>query len=279
MTLTSHHKRIATGLILLVVLGVLLACGGWPLRVAVMLVACLGLWEFLGLYWPRPLFPGRKAVTLVFGCLIVGAQAVSPFWVSCALCLAFVAVALMFLCNFGLKGGEARFGHYAPMLSGLLYIPFLLQLGLYLTPAEQCMALGAAIVSDIGGYYAGSLWGRKKFWPIISPKKTWAGFYGGLGLCAIWCMLLGGLGGLFGWPLLSLPLWAWLLVAVALHEAAVFGDLFESALKRSLNVKDSGNILPGHGGVLDRVDSILLILPVYLCLREALAWGLPLLGM
>jgi phosphatidate cytidylyltransferase len=178
----------------------------------------------------------------------------------------------MYLWEFRKTDGEARFGHFSPLINGIIYIPFMLHLGLYLTPAEQCMALGAAISSDIGGYYAGTLWGGKKLWPLVSPNKTWAGFFGGFVLCVSLCSALGWIGNARGWELLSLPWWTWPIAGVLLHLGAVAGDLFESALKRSLHAKDAGSILPGHGGMLDRIDSILWVIPLYLCLREFLLW-------
>jgi phosphatidate cytidylyltransferase len=94
----------------------------------------------------------------------------------------------------------------------------------------------------------------------VSPKKTWAGSWGGLACCTAGCLGLGLLWGLASWP-------AYLLLGLALGVAAQAGDFFESALKRHLDVKDSGRLLPGHGGVLDRIDSLLLVVPAYAAAR------------
>ena len=117
---------------------------------------------------------------------------------------------------------------------------------------------GGAIFGDIGGYAFGSLFGRWLIAPTISPKKTWEGLIGGLALTGVvaW-FVLPLLGGAFA----DDPV-AGLLVAVSSALAGFFGDLTESMMKRDLGVKDLGHVLPGHGGILDRVDGILLALPV-----------------
>lgn len=101
--------------------------------------------------------------------------------------------------------------------------------------------------TDIGAYFAGRAFGRRKLAPTISPNKTFAGLYGGMAAAT----LLGGAWATFtglGWPLLVLaPIFA---------VAAQGGDLFQSWMKRRANVKDSGNLLPGHGGVFDRLDGL-----------------------
>lgn len=117
--------------------------------------------------------------------------------------------------------------------------------------------VGGAIFGDIGGYLFGSLVGRRPVAPTISAKKTWEGLIGGLVLTGVvaW-LVLPRLGELFDDPFTAI------LVAVASALAGFFGDLTESMVKRDLGVKDLGNVLPGHGGILDRVDGILLALPV-----------------
>ena len=112
--------------------------------------------------------------------------------------------------------------------------------------------------ADTFAYFAGSRIGGPKLAPRISPGKTWAGFWGGLvGACVI-CIPAVPLLGL-AWS--RLPVLMGLALVVAL--ASVVGDLFESLIKRQAGAKDSGTLIPGHGGVLDRIDSVVAALPVF----------------
>ncbi len=117
-------------------------------------------------------------------------------------------------------------------------------------------AFAVAWSVDTGAYFAGRALGRIKLAPRVSPGKTWEGVAGGI--CA---GLAVGLGLAWVFNLGSLAEWA--VVAVALSAVAVFGDLFESAVKRAFGAKDSGTLLPGHGGVLDRIDSTIAVVPVF----------------
>lgn len=112
--------------------------------------------------------------------------------------------------------------------------------------------LGTA-ACDTGAYLVGSLMGRHKMIPHISPAKTWEGLAGGVLGAVVAALALSGI--------LKLGWLAAVLLGLAICAAAVLGDLSESLLKRATGVKDSGNLIPGHGGVLDRVDSILFVLP------------------
>jgi phosphatidate cytidylyltransferase len=126
---------------------------------------------------------------------------------------------------------------------------------------ETVLVLLASFASDTGAYYAGSWFGKRKIWPAISPKKTWAGSVGGALTCVAVCLILGFAVG--DWPFGRASWGTWIALGLALNLASQFGDFFESALKRSLDAKDSGALLPGHGGVLDRIDSLLFAAPVY----------------
>jgi phosphatidate cytidylyltransferase len=106
------------------------------------------------------------------------------------------------------------------------------------------------ICSDIGGYIAGVLAGRHPMAPKISPKKSWEGFAGSLVLQAVAGVALFVL-------LLDAPWWQGLVTGLVLAVTATLGDLIESAIKRDLGVKDMSNLLPGHGGLMDRLDSLL----------------------
>ena len=123
-------------------------------------------------------------------------------------------------------------------------------------PVVVLAVVGAAIVADIGGYAFGVPFGRHKVAPSVSPNKSWEGLIGGLLVAgALAAAVLPLVGDTFE------PLPAAVL-AVLCGLAAFLGDLFESMVKRDLGVKDLGGVLPGHGGVLDRVDGILFALPV-----------------
>ncbi|HEX3011499.1 MAG TPA: phosphatidate cytidylyltransferase [Syntrophomonadaceae bacterium] len=117
------------------------------------------------------------------------------------------------------------------------------------------VALVLTWASDIGGYLFGYLWGKHKMVPLLSPKKTWEG---AVGATILPVMIAGA--AYYWWPALSLN--RYLLLGLAGGIIAQFGDLFISAVKRFFAVKDSGHILPGHGGVLDRFDSFMLVVPV-----------------
>jgi phosphatidate cytidylyltransferase len=112
-----------------------------------------------------------------------------------------------------------------------------------------------AICSDIGGYFAGSLLGRHPMARIISPNKTWEGLAGSVIACLV-------AGAILLPELLRGHAWQGVVTGAAAVTAAILGDLAESAIKRDLQIKDMGSILPGHGGVLDRIDSLLVSAPV-----------------
>jgi phosphatidate cytidylyltransferase len=123
------------------------------------------------------------------------------------------------------------------------------------------VVLATAVASDVGGYLAGVTMGRHPLAPKLSPKKTWEGLIGSFVLSM--AVAVGG----FVW-LLDGAVWQGLVFGALIVPAAVLGDLVESALKRDAGVKDSGNLLPGHGGMLDRIDSLLVAAPVGWLLLE-----------
>jgi len=122
--------------------------------------------------------------------------------------------------------------------------------------------IAVTVASDIGGYFAGAFLGKHKMAPTISPKKTWEGFTGS----AITCMAVGGW--LLCW-LLGGAVWKGVLLGAAVVGAATLGDLIESMIKRDLGIKDMGTLLPEHGGVMDRLDSLLATAPIVWLVLEA----------
>jgi phosphatidate cytidylyltransferase len=160
----------------------------------------------------------------------------------------------------------------------LVYVPFLGSFVALLLaeggigPDAEQPSLGAlgivvfilvTVASDTGGYIAGVLFGRHPMAPVISPKKSWEGFGGSIALC----VLAGWLG--VRW-LLDGPWWVGVLLGLIAAVMATLGDLCESVIKRDLGIKDMSQVVPGHGGLMDRLDSLLAtIAPIWLLLHHA----------
>lgn len=155
---------------------------------------------------------------------------------------------------------------------------------LYIAPAALClvwlrdthqgmwwtfMLFAATWSADIGAFGVGSLLKGPKLWPRFSPNKTWSGFVGGLAAATAAGALMAAL------PAFQLNPWAAALIGLSVGVATMGGDLWESALKRRFGVKDSGDLIPGHGGLLDRVDGLMFAVVVMAALRWAnqLGWG------
>ena len=160
---------------------------------------------------------------------------------------------------------KSEFKLSAALYTGLLYIAIPLSLSNLLVFDKDGFFNGLLMLSffciiwgsDVGAYCFGLLFGKngKKLFPSISPKKSWAGFWGGLVTAFLTALVLNLTG------LLAIPWYHSLVLAILMHVAGVYGDLFESQWKRICDVKDSGNIIPGHGGFLDRFDSAIFAIP------------------
>ncbi|PIF03072.1 MAG: phosphatidate cytidylyltransferase [Propionibacterium sp.] len=131
--------------------------------------------------------------------------------------------------------------------------------GLMIAPADGPARIVTFILcvvgNDVGGYFAGVLFGKHKMAPVISPSKTWEGFTGSI----IFGLVIGALSVKY---LLGGQLWVGALMGIVLVISATCGDLVESLIKRDLGIKDMSNFLPGHGGVMDRLDSLLVSVPI-----------------
>jgi phosphatidate cytidylyltransferase len=124
------------------------------------------------------------------------------------------------------------------------------------------LALAVTWANDTGGYFAGRAFGKHKLYPRISPSKTVEGALGGMAFSVLWGL------GVFNWGLPEVPLWGGAVIGLGASILGPLGDLSESAMKRAYGAKDSGKLLPGHGGMLDRLDALLFTAPfVLLCAR------------
>jgi len=161
---------------------------------------------------------------------------------------------------------KSEFGRFSNIYTALLYIAapmalsnlIVFQHGRFSRVLLICFFI-IIWASDIGAYTFGIALGKrfpKKLFESISPKKTWIGYWGGLIMAVVAACIL------FYTGYMKYPLIHCIVLAVVMHIAGVWGDLFESQWKRFYNVKDSGNIIPGHGGLLDRFDSTLMAMPI-----------------
>ncbi len=161
--------------------------------------------------------------------------------------------------GYALQASSGSFvADWACTFVGVIYSGGLMLHGILLRNLADGLAWGGLALlgtwsCDIFAYLIGKMWGRKKFAPRISPKKTWEGAIGGF-LCSAAVVMLA------AWAF-RLPLVPILGLAIAIPLATIAGDLTESMLKRSAGIKDTGNWLPGHGGLLDRMDSLLFVIP------------------
>jgi len=244
--------RVVSALVL-APLAVLAIWAGSLWFLAIMLAACVLLareWaEMSARAQPAPIF-WAVALSLVAVAVIAHTGAMSPALVT----LVFAAAAAgLFAKRFRQEGLDAAYG--------VLYLGWPAILLIWLRDGQSGVGLSWTILvfvvawsSDVAAFIVGSVLKGPKLWPRYSPNKTWSGFAGGL-------MAGAGTGALIA-SLLPLdlpnPTWAWgLLLGFAAALATMAGDLWESALKRRFGVKDAGGLIPGHGGLLDRVDGLM----------------------
>lgn len=131
------------------------------------------------------------------------------------------------------------------------------------SPWLALAAMAIVWIADTTAFFAGRRFGRHKLAPQISPRKTWEGAFGGIAAVVVYALALLPLAARAGFdaPLDAASVALWILFSIALAALSIIGDLYESLLKRRAGVKDSGRLLPGHGGVLDRTDALLAAMP------------------
>ncbi|MEO8718636.1 MAG: phosphatidate cytidylyltransferase [Burkholderiales bacterium] len=167
--------------------------------------------------------------------------------------------------------GVGRAGRAALAAAGLVALNVAAFAALSLPAGHLLLILGLVWLADTAAYFAGNAYGRRRLAPSISPGKTWEGVAAAAAATLIYAIICALPGAPFG-PYVSGSTWvAYLAGAVLLCGVSIVGDLFESALKRRAGAKDSGSLLPGHGGVLDRIDSVMSTLPIAAMLLPILA--------
>jgi phosphatidate cytidylyltransferase len=279
-------KRILTAIILIIAVVALVLFGApWMVTLFSSIVAALAAYEYIQLTAaagnPVPLWWMAASVALFF--LAVNFQPQDT--------IAAVSLATLVLFTWSaFKSPLDRvLNETAAGLFALLYICYPLTLLPQLLvkwdgPALLLFLFVCVWSGDIAALYIGKRFGRRKLAPRLSPNKTWEGAIASVVASVLFGMALIGAGDYLtlhgsNFTLLhtSEPWWQSLLLAIILNIAAQLGDLLESALKRGVNIKDSGTLLPGHGGILDRIDALLLAAPVLwfvLALKEYYSFGI-----
>ena len=264
--------RIITALIILpATLAAVFLAPPWLFRLIVAVLLLAGCWEFCRI---ADLAPGAGRVLLILQGLILAWMLWSwplvpgySLWVLTAGCLAWLPMfGRLFLFRKGAApdSGFRRLGFLSAM-AALSFCCYALGWLRDLPRGEVLVFLLFLLIwaADVGAYFSGRLLGRHKLAPSISPKKTWEGVYGGVALAIAAAFLLANV--VAG---LAVPPLALVAVSVITTLSSVGGDLFISIHKRTMGVADTGTLFPGHGGVLDRYDSLLAGAPFF-----ALAWG------
>src|SRR5271168_612961 len=267
--LFQEMKRILTAAVLIpLVLLLVLKAPFWLITLMTAAVAAWAAWEYFdladasGAKTPRVM--ALISIVVLFVCAYRNADLIGP-------ALAALSLLLFLVCVFR-SPLERVLRDTAASVFGLIYIGFTLTTLPLLSVQEDGPSLLLLLLfvvwsGDIAALYIGRSFGLRKLAPSLSPNKTWEGTIASVAGSLLITLLLIWIASLLtrrGIDLLAYPgsIWHWLLLALVLNIAAQLGDLAESALKRGAGVKDSGTILPGHGGILDRIDALLLAAPV-----------------
>ncbi len=262
-------QRIITAAVLIpLVIWALLGLNSQVVTGLFAVVAALAAWEWLQLMGIQPC---QNRILILLGVIVIAALAYIflPATAILAISMTVWCLATLLILVFAHKP-------LSPGISALFQTPLfgVIAMTLILTsfvgsasllhgqwqqgPALLLFVMVTVWLADTGGYFAGKRFGKRKLATAISPNKTWEGVAGGLFLGILWALIF-----YFILGDLAISLIGWLVLAGFIVMVSIVGDLLESVFKRSFKVKDSGQLLPGHGGILDRVDSLLAAIPVF----------------
>ena len=262
-------QRIITGLLgsACIIAGIVFS--EWTYFAIFFFICIVSLWEFYGLAGLDGMIPQKSFGTLcgmIIFCLsfFIEQRSISYRYYF----LIFPLLACVYMIKLYKKSERKPFTNIAFTFLGIFYvaIPFALlniaafENGYY----NYEIMVGCLFIlwaSDTGAYFAGTRFGKRKLFERISPKKSWEGAVGGAILAFIFAFVIANY-------FATLAFWQWMSIAVIIIIGGVFGDLVESLLKRSIEIKDSGDSLPGHGGFLDRFDGLLISAPFIVAFLE-----------
>jgi len=265
-----HLKRWLTSIVALPILFVLILKGGRISFAILIAIAALGaLWEYFRMVLPE----GGKIIerfatypSLLVGPFIVWAVYCRSWYTLTGL-LVLLLICLAVFAIWRFEGSPIIFDEAARHITGIIYIPLFLSFLVALRNSPSGVSwifllLAIVFAGDTAAFYTGSFLGRHKICPAVSPNKTLEGSIGGLvANVAVGALIKFIFFAEISWGV-GIVLFIWIGIAAQL------GDLFESVIKRSVGVKDSGVILPGHGGILDRIDALIFAAPATYFFKE-----------
>jgi len=258
-----HLKRWLSVIVILPVLILMILHGRTSFSLFVLLASFITLREYFRIVYnktDRPVLSLLPVIGFII-CLLIMAAAHFELFHHVPFIIVINILIIGLAGTFRFKDDPDFLDAAAKQIQGTIYVPLLLSHAILLRSdpdgaAWICFLLLLVFFGDIGAFYAGSYFGRTKLCPSVSPGKTVEGALGGLS-----ASIIGGI--LFRYFFLPhLPLGHCLLLFICVGIIAPVGDLFESMLKRKGEIKDSGTIMPGHGGLLDRIDAVLFAAPV-----------------
>lgn len=261
----QHLQRWLTAIILApLVLWIIIKGSTLLVAALVSIVAIFAVREYLRIIFGNDdsqVSQSIKIISYTISMVLIMAACMDS-WQAMFLALALNFMALCIFVLFRFASQDRVFDMVSRQVLGIVYIPVPLALLIFLKGFDQgslwiIWLLVVCFANDTGAFYTGTFFGKHKLSPNISPNKTIEGSFGGMGAAVV----IGFVFSLLFFGDLSLALTT-IPCSFLMAVAGQIGDLFESAMKRAVSIKDSGRILPGHGGMLDRIDGLLLVIPV-----------------
>jgi len=258
-------KRLWSAAILIPIVVLMSYLGGYPLWIFVLAAGIMASCEYIKLLKTHALQPILGFTLLLVVLFILNSP---PFNIN----LVEWGIPLITLISLAAEihhqNREGSLPSWALAVAGGIYIGFPLSTVMKLRAFDQglywiLLVFAGTWICDTAAYFVGSRWGKHRFYPAISPKKTLEGAIGGITFGSAVVIL-------YAMFVLHLSWWWAVILAIALVLGATFGDLAESVIKRQMHVKDSSNLIPGHGGMLDRIDSLLYVFPLIYLIASAI---------
>ncbi len=247
----------------LIVAGILI--GKWAFLALSILLAALGIIELFHMHADKKSDTVQVAMDTVGGVTLIAGMWQYIFFNSSCLLGAYLIYLIARMVMQLYRTGDSPMADLAYSMLAQMYIALPLALSMFIYAYSPMLVLSMFIfiwLNDTGAFVVGCSLGKHRLFPRLSPKKSWEGFWGGLVICVIAAIAIESFCPEFFDKLNMIQVIIFSIIVVVF---STWGDLIESMFKRNFDIKDSGKLIPGHGGILDRIDSLLLVIPATLC--------------